>query len=122
MDQNQLVESLGNLTALEMVALTKKLEIEWGVTAAPPVQTVFNPGHDDIVAAEQTEFTVNLVKAGESKIQVIKVVREAIGLGLKEAKDFVESVPKTLKEGVSKSEADELQAKFTAVGATVEVK
>lgn len=122
--QEQLVESLGNLTIPEIVALTKALESTWGVSATP--QTVaLPPGTDDNGGKKevQTEFTVVLKAASAAaKMATIKLVREYLGLPLKESKDFVEGAPKTIKDGLSKAEADEAVEKFKAVGAEVEVK
>ena len=111
MTQEQIIEAVKNMTVLELNDLVKAIEEEFGVTAAAPV-----------AVAEQTEFDVVLASAGGQKIKVIKVVREATGLGLKEAKELVDNAPKPLKEGVSKEEAEELKAKLEEVGASVEVK
>ena len=118
-----ILEEIKALTILEMADLVKALEEEFGVSAAP-VAAVAAPAAGGAAAAaeEQTEFTVVLASAGDSKLGVIKVVREITGLGLKEAKELVEGAPKPLKEGVSKEEAEDLKAKLTAAGATVEVK
>jgi large subunit ribosomal protein L7/L12 len=123
--QEQLVEDLGKLTIPEVVALTKKLEETWGVTAAPyPQDFVGVPTKDPgiLIAEEQTEFTVSLVNAGEKKIEVIKAIRAATGLGLAEAKAFVEGAPKLVKEGIPKAEAEDLKRVLEAAGATVEMK
>jgi large subunit ribosomal protein L7/L12 len=126
-DTSKLVEQLGKMSVLELVELKKALEEEWGVTAAAPV-AVAAPGAapaagDGAAAAEeQTEFDVVLSGAGDKKIQVIKVVRAVTGLGLKEAKDLVESAPKAVKEGVPQEEADSIKAQLEEAGATVEVK
>ena len=119
---------LGKMSVLELVELKKKIEDEWGITAAAPV-AVAAPGAaaagGDGAAAggeEQTEFDVVLTAAGDKKIQVIKVVRAVTGLGLKEAKDLVESAPATVKEGVSKEEAESIKKKFEEAGATIEIK
>ncbi|HZH58641.1 MAG TPA: 50S ribosomal protein L7/L12, partial [Metabacillus sp.] len=113
------IEAVKNMTVLELNDLVKAIEEEFGVTAAAPVAVAAAGGE---AAAEQTEFDVVLASAGGQKIKVIKVVREATGLGLKEAKELVDNAPKPLKEGVSKEEAEELKAKLEEVGASVEVK
>ncbi len=123
----QIAEDLSALTVLEAADLAKLLEEKWGVSAAAPMAMGMMPmaGGDAGGAAveEQTEFDVILVSGGEKKIGVIKVVREVVsGLGLKEAKDLVESAPKPIKEGVNKDEAEELKKKFEDAGATVEIK
>jgi large subunit ribosomal protein L7/L12 len=125
-DTAKLVESLGKMTVLELVELKNALEEEWGVTAAAPV-AVAAPGAvaaGDGAAAEEekTAFDVVLTAAGGQKIQVIKVVRAITGLGLKEAKDLVDSAPKPVKEGVAQDEADQIKAQLEEAGATVEVK
>ncbi|MCM3164477.1 MULTISPECIES: 50S ribosomal protein L7/L12 [Metabacillus] len=119
MTQEQIIEAVKNMTVLELNDLVKAIEEEFGVTAAAPVAVAAAGGE---AAAEQTEFDVVLASAGGQKIKVIKVVREATGLGLKEAKELVDNAPKPLKEGVSKEEAEELKAKLEEVGASVEVK
>ena len=127
-DTAKLVEQLGKMTVLELVELKNALEEEWGVTAAAPV-AVAAPGAaagggDGAAAAEeeQTAFDVVLSGAGDKKIQVIKVVRAITSLGLKEAKDLVDSAPKPVKEGVTREEADSIKAQLEEAGATVEVK
>jgi large subunit ribosomal protein L7/L12 len=126
-DTSKLVEQLGKMSVLELVELKNALEEEWGVTAAAPV-AVAAPGAapaagDGAAAAEEkTEFDVVLSGAGDKKIQVIKVVRSVTGLGLKEAKDLVESAPKPVKEGVPQEEAESIKAQLEEAGATVEVK
>jgi large subunit ribosomal protein L7/L12 len=120
MSKEQILEAIKGMSVLELNDLVKAIEEEFGVTAAAPVAVVAGGGAE--AAAEQTEFTVNLVSGGASKINVIKVVRELTGLGLKEAKDLVDNAPKTLKEGVSKDEAEALKAKLEEAGAQVEVK
>ena len=123
-----LFENLGKMTVLELVELKKKIEDEWGITAAAPVAVGAPPGAapagGDGAAGdeEQTEFTVMLNGAGDKKIQVIKVVREITGLGLKEAKDLVDGAPGPVKEGVNREEADSIKAQLEEVGASVEVK
>ena len=126
-DLNQLVDQLSTLTVLEAAQLTKLLEEKWGVSAAAPVAMAAAPGAaagGGAAAAveEQTEFDLVLMAAGEKKIQVIKVVREVTGLGLKEAKDLVDGTPKPVKEKVSKAEAAEVKAKLEEQGASVEIK
>lgn len=121
MSKEQILEAIKGMSVLELNDLVKAIEEEFGVTAAAPVAVVAGGGAGE-AAAEQTEFTVTLVSGGASKINVIKVVRELTGLGLKEAKDLVDNAPKTLKEGVSKEEAESLKAKLEEAGATVEVK
>jgi large subunit ribosomal protein L7/L12 len=119
MTQEQIIEAVKSLTVLELNDLVKAIEEEFGVTAAAPVAVAAAGGE---AAAEQTEFDVVLASAGGQKIKVIKVVREATGLGLKEAKEVVDNAPKAIKEGVTKEEAEELKAKLEEVGASVEVK
>jgi large subunit ribosomal protein L7/L12 len=123
-----LFENLGKMTVLELVELKKKIEDEWGITAAAPV-AVAAPGAapaagGDGAAAgeEQTAFDVVLTGAGDKKIQVIKVVRAVTGLGLKEAKDLVDGAPNPVKEGVAKEEADSVKAQLEEAGAAVELK
>ncbi|ATO49554.1 MULTISPECIES: 50S ribosomal protein L7/L12 [Brevibacillus] len=119
MNHEQILEAIKGMSVLELNDLVKAIEEEFGVTAAAPVAVMAGGAE---AAAEQTEFTVNLVSGGASKINVIKVVREITGLGLKEAKDLVDNAPKALKEGVSKDEAEGIKAKLEEAGATVEVK
>ena len=122
-DLAKLVDDLSALTVIEAAELSKMLEEKWGVSAAAPVAVAAAPGAAaPAAAAEQTEFTVVLTGAGEKKINVIKEVRAITGLGLKEAKDLVEGAPKTLKEGVSKADADEMKKKLEEAGAKVELK
>jgi large subunit ribosomal protein L7/L12 len=120
----ELVGTIENMSVLELVELSKALQEKFGVSAAAPVAVaVAAPGAGGGEAAEeQTEFTVMLMAAGEKKIQVIKVVRELTGLGLKEAKDLVEGAPKPVKEGLSKDEAQAAKAKLEEVGATIDIK
>ena len=119
-------EQLGTMTVLELVELKNKIEEEWGITAAAPVAVAAPgaaaPGGDGAAAEEQTAFDVVLTEAGGQKIPVIKVVRAITGLGLKEAKDLVDSAPKPVKEGVAREEADALKTQLEEAGATVEVK
>lgn len=122
-DLAKIVDELSALTVLEAAELSKLLEEKWGVSAAAPVAVAAAAGGAAAPAAEaQTEFNVILKASGEKKINVIKVVREITGLGLKEAKDLVEGAPKPVKEGVSKADADDIKKKLEAEGATVEVK
>lgn len=116
------VEEIKTLTVLELSELVKAIEEEFGVSAAAPVMMAGPVGGGAAAADEKTEFDVILASAGASKMGVIKVVKELTGLGLKEAKEVVDNAPKTLKEGVSKAEADELKAKLEEAGATVEIK
>ena len=119
-------DNLGKMTVLELVELKNKIEEEWGITAAAPV-AVAAPGGaaaggDGAAAEEKTAFDVVLTEAGGQKIQVIKVVRAVTGLGLKEAKDLVDSAPKPVKEGATQEEADQIKAQLEEAGATVELK
>jgi len=120
----KLVEELSALTVLEAAQLSKLLEEKWGVSAAAPVAIAAAPGAAAGAPAAEAkdEFTVVLAAAGDKKINVIKVVREITGLGLKEAKDLVEGAPKPVKEGVPKADAEKLKAKLEAEGAKVELK
>ena len=118
----QLIEEVKNLTVLELSELVKALEEEFGVSAAAPMAAAAAPVAAAAEAEEQTEFDVVLTAAGDQKIKVIKVVREITGLGLKEAKDLVDNAPKTVKEAVSKDDADAMKAKIEEVGGSVEVK
>jgi len=120
----KLVEELSALTVLEAAQLSKLLEEKWGVSAAAPVAIAAAPGAAAGAPAAEAkdEFTVVLAAAGDKKINVIKVVREITGLGLKEAKDLVEGAPKPLKDGVAKADAEKLKAKLEAEGAKVELK
>src|SRR5205807_4466950 len=125
-DTAKLVDQLGKMTVLELVELKNALEETWGVTAAAPV-ALAAPGApvaagDGAAAEEQTSFDVVLTGAGDKKIQVIKVVRALTGLGLKEAKDLVDSAPKPVKVGVPRDEADAIVAQLEEAGASVEVK
>ena len=118
-------EELGKMTVLELVELKNKIEEEWGVTAAAPVAVAAPAAAgagDGAEAEEQTAFDVVLTEAGGQKIGVIKVVRAITGLGLKEAKDLVDSAPKPVKEGVAREEADSIKGQLEEAGATVEVK
>jgi len=117
-------EQLGSMTVLELVELKNKIEEEWGITAAAPVAAAApaGGGGGGEAAEEKTAFDVVLTAAGGQKIQVIKVVRAVTGLGLKEAKDLVDSAPKPVKEGVAQDEADSIKAQLEEAGASVELK
>jgi large subunit ribosomal protein L7/L12 len=120
--QEQVVEYLSGLTVMQVVELTKTLEDKWGVEAAPvAVAAAGAPAEAAAPAEEQTEFTVVLKAIGSQKIQVIKAAREITGLGLKDAKELVESAPKPIKEAVSKAEAEEIASKLKEAGAEVEI-
>jgi large subunit ribosomal protein L7/L12 len=122
---DQVLDLIGNMTVLELSELKKKYEDKFGVTAAAPMMAMpmgGGAGGGAAVAEEKTEFDVVLTGAGDKKIQVIKVVRELTGLGLKEAKDLVDGAPKTVKEKVSKQEAADVKAKLEEQGASVEIK
>lgn len=123
-DLNKIIEDLSKLTVVEAAELSKALEEKWGVTAAAPVAVAAAGGAaaGGDATEEKTDFTVVLASAGENKIGAIKEVRAFTGLGLKEAKDLVEAAPKELKQGVSKKDAEELQKKFAAIGAKIELK
>ena len=127
-DLNQIAESLSSLTVMQAADLVKMLEQKWGVSAAAPVAVAAGPAAGGGAAAaakpveEKTEFTLVLNAAGEKKINVIKEVRAITGLGLKEAKDLVEGAPKTVKEGLSKEDANKFVEQLKAAGATVELK
>jgi large subunit ribosomal protein L7/L12 len=122
----QLVEAVGQLTVLEAAEFVKLAEEKFGVKAAAAATPVAAAGHTGpaagAAAEEKTDFTVFLANAGGNKINVIKVVRELTGLGLKEAKDLVEAAPKAVKEGVAKAQAEEMKKKLVEAGATVELK
>jgi large subunit ribosomal protein L7/L12 len=124
---DEIVEAIGNMTLLEVAELVKKLEEKFGVSAAAvvaaaPAAVAGAPAGPAPAAEEKTEFTVILKSVGPNKINVIKVVREITGLGLKEAKDLVDSAPKPVKEGVSKEEAESIAKKLQEAGAEVEIK
>jgi len=123
-DLEKIVDELSVLTVMEAAELSKLLEEKWGVSAAAPVAVAAAGGAADAgdIAGEKTEFDVILANIGEKKINVIKEVRAITGLGLKEAKDLVESAPAAVKEGASKDEAEEIKKKLEEAGATVEVK
>ena len=124
----QIAEELDKLTLLEAAQLSKMLQEKWGVSAAAPVAVAAMPGAaatgagGAAAAEEKTEFDVMLMAAGDKKIQVIKVVRELTGLGLKEAKDLVDGAPKAVKEKVTKAESEDMKKKLEEQGATVQVK
>jgi large subunit ribosomal protein L7/L12 len=123
--KEQVVDFLSKMSVLDLAALTKELEDKWGVKAAPVAVAAAGgaaPAGAAAPAAEQTEFTVTLTDAGANKIGVIKAVREVTNLGLKEAKDLVDGAPKTVKEGVSKADAETIKKKLTEAGAKVDVK
>jgi large subunit ribosomal protein L7/L12 len=120
MSKEQILEAIKGMSILELNDLVKAIEEEFGVTAAAPVAVM--AGAAAVVEEEQTEFDVILTNAGAGKINVIKVVREITGLGLKEAKDLVDAAPKAVKEKIGKEEAETVKAKLTEAGATVEVK
>jgi large subunit ribosomal protein L7/L12 len=117
-----ILEEIKSLTILELNDLVKAVEEEFGVSAAAPVGVVAAAGAAAPAAEEKTEFDVILASFGANKLNVIKAVREITGLGLKDAKDLVEGAPKTVKEGVSKDEAEKVKAALTEAGATVEIK
>ena len=124
MTKEEIMQAIENMTVLELSELVKALEEKFGVSAAAPVAMAMPVGGGAAAEAaeEKTEFDVVLTSAGEKKIGVIKVVRELTNLGLKEAKDLVDSAPKPIKEGVSKDEAEAIKAKLEEAGATVELK
>ena len=119
---DDLLDQIGSLTLLEAADLKKKMEDKFGVTAAAPVAYAAGPAAGAAAAEEKTEFDVVLTSVGDKKIEVLKIVREVTGLGLKEAKDLVDSAPKPLKEKVKKEEADAMKTKIEAAGAKVEIK
>jgi large subunit ribosomal protein L7/L12 len=120
--KEQVKDFIKNMTLMDAAALVKELEEELGVSAAAPIAVAAAAGPAAAAAEEQTEFNVILTEAGEKKIQVIKVVRELTGLGLKEAKDLVDGAPKPVKEGVAKAEAESVKKKLEEQGAKVEIK
>jgi len=121
-DLQAIAENLSSLTVMEAAELVKMLEEKWGVSAAAPVAIAAGATAAAPDVEEQTEFEVVLKDVGSKKINVIKAVREVTSLGLKEAKAVVDDAPKTVKEGVTKEEAEEIKKKFEAEGATVEIK
>ena len=124
LSRDQVKDYLKNLSLIDAAALVKELEAELGVSAAAPVAAAAAPAAGGAAAAapEKEEFNVVLTGSGDKKIQVIKVVRELTGLGLKEAKDLVDGAPKAVKEGVNRAEAEDLKKKITEAGGTVELK
>ena len=122
--KEDILETISNMSVMDVVDLISAMEEKFGVSAAAPVAIAAGPaaGGEAVAAEEQTEFDVMLTSFGTSKVPVIKAVREITGLGLKEAKDLVESAPASVKEGVEQGEADELKKKLEEVGATVEIK
>ena len=118
----ELIDAIKELTVLELNDLVKACEEEFGVSAAAGVVVAAAGGDAGAAAEEKTEFDVELTEVGPNKVKIIKVVREATGLGLKEAKDLVDSAPKTLKEGASKEEAEDIKSKLEAEGAKVTLK
>ena len=121
-DLEQVFAQINELKPMEIAELIKKMEDEWGVTAAPAAVAVAAAGGDGAAVEEQTEFDVILTAIGDKKIQVIKEVRAITGLGLKEAKELVEAAPKAVKEGVDKEEAEKVKAKIEEVGGQVDIK
>lgn len=123
LSNEQIIDAIAGKSLVEVMELVKALEEKFGVSAAAPVAMAAGPAAGPAAAAEeQTEFSVGLKAAGEKKVEVIKVVRAITGLGLKEAKDLVESAPAVVKDAVSKDEADKLKKDLEAAGATVEIK
>ena len=124
MNKDQILEAIENMTVLELSELVKAMEEKFGVSAAAPVAVAAAGAAPagSAAAEEKTEFTVVLASAGDKKINVIKAVREATGLGLKEAKELVDGAPKPVKENIGKAEAEELKGKLEEAGATVELK
>jgi large subunit ribosomal protein L7/L12 len=122
MTKEEIMEAIENMTVLELSELVKAMEEKFGVSAAAPVAVAAVGGAAAGAAEEKSEFTVMLASAGDKKINVIKAVREATGLGLKEAKELVDGAPAAVKENVAKAEAEELKAKLEEAGATVELK
>ncbi len=120
--KDDIVSFIDNMSVLELSEFVKELEDKYGVTAAAPTMVVAAPGGGEAAAEEKTEFDVVLTAIGDKKIQVIKEVRSITNLGLKDAKDLVESAPKEIKEGVKKEEAEEIKQKIEAVGGSVEIK
>ncbi len=121
-DLNEIVDSLSGLTIMEAAELAQLLEEKWGVSAAPPVAAVAAAGPSAEAAEEKVEFDVLLIAVGDKKIQVIKEVRAITSLGLKEAKELVESAPKAIKEAVPKEEAEKIKAQIEGAGGQVDIK
>ena len=122
MSKEEMIEEIKKMTVVELADLVKAIEEEFGVSAVAAAAPAAGAVAGGDAAAEKSSFNVVLTDAGDQKIKVIKVVRDATGLGLKEAKELVDGAPKTVKEGASKEEAEELKAKFTEVGAVIELK
>jgi len=126
LSNEELIEALSNKSIMEVVELVKALEEKWGVSAAAPVAVAAVPGagggEAQAAAEEQTEFSVVMTSFGDNKVGVIKVIRSVTGLGLKEAKDLVEGVPSTVKDGVSKEEAENIKKQLEEAGAAVQIK
>jgi large subunit ribosomal protein L7/L12 len=120
--KDDILEAISNMTVVEVVDLIEAMEEKFGVTAAAPVAAAAAPAEAAAAAAEQTEFNVVMTSFGENKVSVIKVVRGLTGLGLKEAKELVEGVPATVKEGIEKAEAEDVVKQLTEAGATAELK
>ena len=121
MNKEEMIEEIKKMTVVELSELVKAIEEEFGVSAVAAAAPAAGAVAGGEAAAEKTSFNVVLTEAGDQKIKVIKVVRDATGLGLKEAKELVDGAPKTVKENVSKEEAEDLKAKFTEVGAVIEL-
>lgn len=120
--KEDILETISNMSVMEVVDLISAMEEKFGVSAAAAVAVAAGPAAEAVAAEEQTEFNVVLASFGANKVSVIKVVRELTGLGLKEAKDLVESAPSVVKEGVAKAESDSIKAKLEEAGASVEIK
>ena len=120
--KDDILEAISNMTVVEVVDLIEAMEEKFGVTAAAPVAAAAAPAEGGAAAAEQTEFDVVMTSFGDNKVSVIKVIRGITGLGLKEAKDMVEGVPATIKEGATKAEAEDVVKQLTEAGATAELK
>jgi large subunit ribosomal protein L7/L12 len=120
--KDDILETISNMSVMDVVDLISAMEEKFGVSAAAPVAVAAGPAAETAAAEEQTEFTVMLTSFGSSKVPVIKAIREITGLGLKEAKDLVEGAPTAVREGVEAAEAEELKKKLEEVGASVEVK
>ena len=120
--KDDILETISNMSVMEVVDLISAMEEKFGVSAAAAVAVAAGPAAEAVAAEEQTEFNVVLASFGANKVSVIKVVRELTGLGLKEAKDLVESAPSVVKEGVAKAESDSIKAKLEEAGASVEIK
>lgn len=120
---DQVAEFLGNMSVMQLITLTKELEQMWGVEAKPQAVPTTNQPQTETQTVEQTEFTITLVSLpADKKIAVVKLVREQLGLGLLESKNLVDALPKVLKEGISKEDAETIKAKFIEVGAVVELR